>query len=150
MRQGQRKRVFQLFFAQRNTRARAPDHMRRLTHVFRATAKMKLASRIRASLLRVADDNMVDLLWTDACSLNRGATGDMRLSYVGFTNENLTPKSALVRPPPNRLKSAKPIRSGGSSVKPCNGLHRQTRIRRLTRWKSGCGRRRISFALTQG
>ena len=32
--------------------------------------------RIRAGLLRIAKDNGGDLLWTDASSLNRGATGD--------------------------------------------------------------------------
>ena len=31
---------------------------------------------IHACLLRVAKDNMVDLLRTDACSHNRGATSD--------------------------------------------------------------------------
>jgi hypothetical protein len=32
--------------------------------------------RIRAGLLRIAKHNVVDLLWTDAGSLNGGATGD--------------------------------------------------------------------------
>lgn len=32
--------------------------------------------RVRAGLLHIAKDDMIDLLWTDASSLNRGATGD--------------------------------------------------------------------------